>query len=87
MKFDKNKTVPIQMICSISTSGSITPMRFRFIDEEGEKISIDVEDVLRMEITSLTLFILVSGYCYNELRHFQLSMQRTTCKWSLVGIS
>lgn len=63
--------VPVQMISVCSTVGDLTPMRFRYEDEDHSIQTITIESVLgRKEVT------------FNGIREIQY-----TCKASILGIS
>lgn len=40
---------PVQMISCTDTNGKITPMRFRFLDQTGELVTVIIEKVLSQD--------------------------------------
>ena len=41
--------IPVQMISCTDTNGKITPLRFRFKDNNGELVTVTVKDVISDE--------------------------------------
>lgn len=41
--------IPVQMISCTDTDGKITPLRFRFQDNNGELVTVTVKDVISDE--------------------------------------
>lgn len=41
--------IPVQMISCTDTNGKITPLRFRFKDNNGELVTVTIKDVISDE--------------------------------------
>lgn len=46
--------IPIQLFCVVSTLGDLTPVRFRYENEEHEIITVNITDVLNCKETKLS---------------------------------
>ena len=38
--------IPVQMISFTDINGTITPMRFRFTDKDGERVTVNIEKIV-----------------------------------------
>lgn len=81
--------IPVQMISCIDTDGKITPLRFRFRDNNGELITVQISHVLNSEqkINKFNASFTCEAEVYRMKKAFTLFYNYSTHSWHLKKIS
>ncbi|MBO7357646.1 MAG: hypothetical protein J6U37_03890 [Lachnospiraceae bacterium] len=77
--------IPVQMIACTDTDGRITPIRFRFTDQSGELVTINVEQVLMRDQHSnkIGATFECAATLYGMKRKFKLYYSNFSGTWRL----
>ena len=79
---------PIQMICAVSTSGNITPMRFRYEDTEHKLFTVNIDEVLahnEIQIAGATYIIFTcSAVIDNQKTLFKIKYTIPSHQWIFI---
>lgn len=77
--------IPIQMISVTDTDGKITPLRFRFLDQGGELITVKIDEVLKVESIRSTFGIsyTCAATIYGTRKTFVLRYDYYNHDWKL----
>lgn len=79
--------IPIQLFCVVSTLGELTPVRFRYENEEHQIITIDISDVLstkEKKIAGISEIIYTCTAAFEEEQQhmFNLKYNVSAHKWT-----
>lgn len=89
MKSILRASIPVQMISCTDTDGKVTPMRFRFRDNDGSLVSVTIENILKRE--SIAKSIGIDYQCtaniYGMEKHFTLHYNYSMHEWKMTQIS
>lgn len=80
---------PIQMIAMFDEKGIPTPIRFRILDDNGNK-TVKVNQVIHRELEKLAGNRMYLFECQSDfgevVKRYQLKYELDTCKWMLFKI-
>ena len=81
--------IPVQMISCTDTDGKITPLRFRFRDNSGELVTVQISHVLNSEqkINKFYASFTCEAEIYGMRKAFTLFYNYSTHDWHLKKIS
>ena len=80
--------LPIQMISCTDTTGKITPIRFRFVDRDGERVTVNVERIIDSDQkpNGLGASFTCAATFFGSEKLFYLYYSGFSGKWSICKI-
>jgi len=77
----------IEVLASFDQAGNVRPLRFRLVDDMGERRIIKVDKVLQLDVEKFGGNVMIKYRCQSVLddqeRIFEIKYERDTFKWFL----
>ena len=75
--------ITIQVIACIDTTGKITPLRFRFLDRNGELVTVRIDRILSsdQEPHNIGITFSCSASIFGRKKQFSLYYSHFSGKW------
>lgn len=81
--------IPIQMISCTDTNGTITPLRFRFQDRNGELVTVTIDRVTSTDqhVNKMGIHYSCEATIWGRKKSFQLRYSYYAHEWKLYSLS
>lgn len=81
---------PVEVLVWMEPNGSLTPLRFRLENEEGELVVVRVDEILtrteERQAGNPMILYACQGQIRGQVRRFELKYEVRACKWYLYKI-